>query len=81
MTQFGSGWAWLVVKNGKIEILKTPNGENPIIHDSIAILGVDVWEHSYYIDYRNRRADYLQAFIDNLVNWDYAAELYQKVVG
>jgi Fe-Mn family superoxide dismutase len=81
VTQFGSGWAWFVVKNGKIEILKTPNGENPIIHDSIAILGVDVWEHSYYIDYRNRRADYLQAFIDNLVNWDYVAELYQKVVG
>jgi superoxide dismutase, Fe-Mn family len=81
VTQFGSGWAWLVVKNGKIEILKTPNGENPIIHDSIAILGVDVWEHSYYIDYRNRRADYLQAFVDNLVNWDYVAELYQKAVG
>jgi superoxide dismutase, Fe-Mn family len=81
VTQFGSGWAWFVVKNGKIEILKTPNGENPIIHDSIAILGVDVWEHSYYIDYRNRRADYLQAFIDNLVNWDYVAELYHKVVG
>jgi superoxide dismutase, Fe-Mn family len=81
VTQFGSGWAWFVVKNGKIEVLKTPNGENPLVHGSTAILGVDVWEHSYYIDYRNRRADYLQAFVDHLVNWEYAAQLYEKAVG
>ena len=76
-TQFGSGWAWLAVKNGKLEIMKTPNGENPLVHGGSPILGVDVWEHSYYIDYRNRRPDYLKAFIDSLVNWDHVEELYQ----
>ncbi|MCW6507514.1 superoxide dismutase [Lichenifustis flavocetrariae] len=75
-TQFGSGWAWLAVKNGKIEVSKTPNGENPLVHGATPILGVDVWEHSYYIDYRNRRPDYLKAFVENLVNWDYVEELY-----
>jgi Fe-Mn family superoxide dismutase len=77
-TQFGSGWAWLAVKNGKLEIMKTPNGENPLVHGAQPILGVDVWEHSYYIDYRNRRPDYLKAFIDNLVNWDHVAEMLSK---
>src|SRR5262249_18001070 len=76
-TQFGSGWAWLVVKNGKIEVMKTPNGENPLVHGAAPILGVDVWEHSYYIDYRNRRPDYLKAFVENLINWDYVEELYK----
>ncbi len=76
--QFGSGWAWLAVKNGKLEISKTPNGENPLVHGAIPILGVDVWEHSYYIDYRNARPKYLEAFIDHLVNWDYVLELYEK---
>lgn len=80
-TQFGSGWAWLVVKNGKIEVMKTPNGENPLVHGAAPILGVDVWEHSYYIDYRNRRPDYLKAFVDNLVNWDHVDELYKAAVG
>ncbi len=69
--QFGSGWAWLSVKNGKLEISKTPNGESPLVHGATPILGVDVWEHSYYIDYRNRRPDYLKAFVDHLVNWEY----------
>jgi superoxide dismutase, Fe-Mn family len=78
VTQFGSGWAWLAVKDGKIVILKTANGENPLILGAQPILGVDVWEHSYYIDYRNRRPDYLKAFVDNLVNWEYVAELYAK---
>lgn len=78
MTQFGSGWAWLVVKSGKLEIMKTPNGENPLVHGASPILGVDVWEHSYYIDYRNRRADYLKAFIDNLVNWEHVEEMHAK---
>jgi Fe-Mn family superoxide dismutase len=73
--QFGSGWVWLAVKDGKILIMKTPNGENPLIHGAIPILGCDVWEHSYYIDYRNRRPDYLKAFLDHLVNWDHVAEL------
>ena len=75
--QFGSGWAWVAVKDGKLEIMKTPNGENPVVHGAKPILGVDVWEHSYYIDYRNARPKYLEAFIDNLINWDYVAELYE----
>lgn len=78
--QFGSGWAWLAVKNGKIEIMKTPNGENPLMHGASPILGVDVWEHSYYIDYRNARPKYLEAFVDNLVNWDHVAEMYEAAV-
>ncbi|NBC34759.1 MAG: superoxide dismutase [Alphaproteobacteria bacterium] len=77
--QFGSGWCWLVVDGGKLKVTKTPNGENPLAHGAgTAILGCDVWEHSYYLDYRNRRPDYLKAFVDNLVNWDYVAELYGK---
>jgi Fe-Mn family superoxide dismutase len=79
-TQFGSGWAWLAVKDGKIVVQKTANGENPLILGATPILGVDVWEHSYYIDYRNRRPDYLKAFVENLVNWEYVAELYAKAI-
>ena len=75
-TQFGSGWGWLAVMDGKIVAVKTPNGENPLVHKGRPILSVDVWEHSYYIDYRNRRLDYLKAFVDHLVNWEYVAELY-----
>ncbi|MCB1425503.1 MAG: superoxide dismutase, partial [Notoacmeibacter sp.] len=78
VTQFGSGWAWIAVKDGKLEIMKTPNGENPLVHGASPILGVDVWEHSYYIDYRNARPKYLEAFVDNLVNWDYVLEMYEK---
>ena len=78
VTQFGSGWAWLSLKDGKLSVSKSPNGENPLLQGATPLLGVDVWEHSYYIDYRNRRPDYLKAFIDNLVNWDYVAELYAK---
>ena len=77
-TQFGSGWAWVSVKNGKLEISKTPNGENPLVHGGAPILGVDVWEHSYYIDYRNARPKYLEAFVDSLINWDYVLEMYEK---
>lgn len=76
MTQFGSGWCWLSVKDGKLEISKTPNGENPLVHGASPILGCDVWEHSYYIDYRNARPKYLEAFVDSLINWDYVAEMY-----
>ena len=76
--QFGSGWAWLEVKNGKIGVAKTPNGENPLVHGGKPILGVDVWEHSYYIDYRNRRPDYLKAFVNELVNWEHVAEMYAE---
>ena len=76
--QFGSGWAWLAVNNGKLEIQKTPNGENPLMHGSKPVLGVDVWEHSYYIDYRNARPKYLEAFIDNLINWEHVEEMFSK---
>ena len=76
--QFGSGWAWLSVKDGKLEISKTPNGENPLVHGATPILGVDVWEHSYYVDYRNLRPKYLEAFVDSLINWEFVEELYEK---
>src|SRR5262245_55699241 len=79
-TQFGSGWAWLAVKDGKITITKTANGENPLVHGAKPILGCDVWEHSYYIDYRNRRPDYLKAFVDHLVNWEYVAKMYDAAM-
>jgi superoxide dismutase, Fe-Mn family len=78
VTQFGSGWCWLAVKNGKLEVMKTPNGESPLVHGATPILGCDVWEHSYYIDYRNRRPDYLAAWVDHLINWEYVEELYVK---
>ena len=77
VTQFGSGWCWLAVKDGKLVVTKTPNGENPLVHGAKPILGCDVWEHSYYIDYRNRRPDYLKAFFESLINWDYVAEMYE----
>jgi len=80
VTQFGSGWAWLSVVEGKIVVTKTANGENPLVHGGQPILGLDVWEHSYYIDYRNRRPDYLKAVVDNLVNWECVAELYAAAV-
>jgi superoxide dismutase, Fe-Mn family len=80
VTQFGSGWCWLAVKDGKLEVMKSPNGENPLVHGAIPVLGCDVWEHSYYIDYRNRRPDYLAAWVDNLINWEYAEAMYEKAV-
>jgi len=75
VTQFGSGWCWLAVKNGKLEVTKTANGENPLMHGASPILGCDVWEHSYYIDYRNARPKYLEAFVDHLVNWEHVEEM------
>lgn len=80
VTQFGSGWNWLAVKDGKIVVMKSPNGESPLVHGATPILGCDVWEHSYYIDYRNRRPDYLKAFVENLVNWEYVEALYTKAI-
>ena len=71
--QFGSGWAWLVINNGKLEVTSTTNGVNPLCFGQTALLGCDVWEHSYYIDYRNRRPDYVKAFLDNMVNWENVA--------
>ena len=75
ITQFGSGWCWLSIKNGKLVISKTPNAANPLIDDMSPILGCDVWEHSYYIDYRNRRPEYLENFIENLINWEFVESL------
>lgn len=77
LTQFGSGWCWLTLKDGKLAVTKTPNGENPLVHGGTPLLGCDVWEHSYYIDYRNARPKYLEAWFDNLVNWEYVAELLE----
>jgi len=70
-TQFGSGWAWLVLDGGKLKITKTGNADLPMIHGQTALLTVDVWEHAYYLDYQNRRIDFVQAVIDNLINWEF----------
>ena len=71
ITQFGSGWCWLSISNGKLVVSKTPNAENPLIHNMKPILGCDVWEHSYYVDYRNRRPEYLENLFEKLVNWEF----------
>lgn len=67
-------WTWLVEKEGKVSILKTSNADNPITDGYRPLITLDVWEHAYYLDYQNRRVDYAQIFLDNLVNWDYANE-------
>ena len=72
-TQFGSGWAWLAIDNGKLVVTKSANASNPLVEGMKPILGCDVWEHSYYIDYRNKRPDYLKAFLDNMVNWEFVS--------
>jgi Fe-Mn family superoxide dismutase len=70
--QFGSGWAWLVADAGKLKILKTPNAETPLTHGVKPLLTVDVWEHAYYLDYQNKRVDYVNAVLDKLINWEFA---------
>ena len=75
--RFGSGWAWLVVNNGNLEITSTPNQDTPISEGKTPILGLDVWEHAYYLKYQNKRPDYISAFW-NVVNWDKVSELYNK---
>ncbi|MDF0727180.1 superoxide dismutase SodA [Cytobacillus sp. S13-E01] len=74
-TRFGSGWAWLVVNNGELEVTSTPNQDSPLMEGKTPVLGVDVWEHAYYLNYQNRRPDYVAAFF-NVVNWDEVAKLY-----
>ncbi len=74
-TQFGSGWAWLVLKEGKLEIMKTANADTPIAHGIKPLLTVDVWEHAYYLDYQNKRPDYLNTFVEHLINWDFVNSL------
>ena len=72
-TRFGSGWAWLVVAGGKLEVVSTANQDNPLTEGKTPILGVDVWEHAYYLKYQNRRPDYVEAFF-NVINWDQVAK-------
>jgi superoxide dismutase, Fe-Mn family len=72
-TQFGSGWAWLVDDGGTLKVMKTPNAENPLAHGKKALLTIDVWEHAYYIDFKNARPGFIKNFLDNLVNWDFVA--------
>lgn len=71
VTQFGSGWAWLVLDGKGLKVMKTANADTPIAHDLKPLLTIDVWEHAYYLDYQNRRPDYLAAVIDKLINWDF----------
>jgi Fe-Mn family superoxide dismutase len=73
-TQFGSGWAWLVQDGGKLKVTQTANADLPMKHGQNALLTCDVWEHAYYIDYRNARPNYVEAYLKNLVNWDFAAK-------
>lgn len=73
-TQFGSGWAWLVADGGKLKVTKTPNAVNPMSQGQTALLTCDVWEHAYYLDFQNRRPDFVQTFLDHLVNWDFVAK-------
>lgn len=73
LTQFGSGWAWLVLKEGRLEVMKTPNADTPLAHGLKPLLTMDVWEHAYYLDYQNRRPDYIDAFISNLINWEFVS--------
>ena len=73
-TQFGSGWAWLVLEGDKLKVVKTANAETPLTKGAKPLLTIDVWEHAYYLDFQNRRADYVNAVLDKLINWDFAAD-------
>ena len=73
-TQFGSGWAWLVMEGDALKVVKTPNADTPLVHGQKAILTIDVWEHAYYLDYQNRRPDYISTFVEKLINWNFAIQ-------
>lgn len=79
-TQFGSGWAWLVLDNGTLKITKTGNADTPIAHGQTPLLTIDVWEHAYYLDYQNRRPDYISTFVEKLANWDFASANYAAAI-
>lgn len=78
--QFGSGWAWLVLDEGKLAVFTGANAETPLAHDLIPLFTVDVWEHAYYLDYQNRRVDFVKTVLDNLANWDFVAEQLEKAL-
>jgi Fe-Mn family superoxide dismutase len=77
-TQFGSGWAWLVVDKGTLKVTKTANADTPLVHDQTPLFTVDVWEHAYYLDYQNRRPDFVSAVLENLADWDFVAQNLNK---
>ncbi len=78
-TQFGSGWAWLILENDALKIVKTPNAETPLTSSNqIPLLTIDVWEHAYYLDFQNKRPDYINVFFDHLINWDFVIENLSK---
>jgi Fe-Mn family superoxide dismutase len=78
VTQFGSGWAWLVLDRDKLKVTNTSNADNPLVHGQAPLLTIDVWEHAYYLDYQNRRPDYVKAITENLLNWEFAASNLPK---
>ncbi|KER10312.1 MAG: superoxide dismutase [[Candidatus Thermochlorobacteriaceae] bacterium GBChlB] len=80
VTQFGSGWAWLVAENGKLKVTKTLNADLPMVHGQTPLLTMDVWEHAYYIDFQNRRPDYAQTFIDKLINWEFVSKNFEAAM-
>ncbi len=77
-TQFGSGWAWLVLDGGVLKVTKTANADTPLVHHQTPLLTMDVWEHAYYLDFQNRRPDYIKTFLANLVNWSFAEENFGR---
>ena len=78
VARFGSGWAWLVVDNGKLDVYSTPNGENPYKDGKFDVFGLDVWEHAYYLDYQNLRKKHIEEVLDKIVNWDFVLRLIKK---
>ena len=80
MAQFGSGWVWLVYNHTekKLSILKTPNADTPITQQHACIINCDVWEHAYYLDYQNKRLEFISVFLESLVNWEFASENFEK---
>ena len=79
-TQFGSGWAWLVLDKGKLAVAKTANADTPLVHGQTPLLTIDVWEHAYYLDYQNRRPDFVQGFLDHLLNWRFVEQNLEKAL-
>jgi Fe-Mn family superoxide dismutase len=79
--QFGSGWAWLVLDGGKLKVIGTHDADTPMVHKQVPLLACDVWEHAYYLDYQNRRADFVAAFLNNLVDWDFVNENLRRAQG